>query len=148
MLYIVPAFLYCLIFTNLQPRLLMTIFQSNMDNDADFRSALCQFNLYHYGSLFALYPILLFTNFNWVLFISMSCIIFPQIYSNGFNNTRPDISSVYYTRYLFSRFIIIVTIYWCRFISNAILEIFFSSNQITFSDSFVSASFLSKYFIV
>ena len=108
MFYIMPAFLYCLIFTNLQPRLLISIFQSTMENDMNIRQALCKFNLYHYTSLFAIYPLLLLTNFNWVLFILMSCIVFPQIYANGFNNTRPDVSSVYYTRYLFSRFLLIV----------------------------------------
>ena len=106
--YIIPAFLYCLLFTNLQPRFLMMIYQSSMDNDANFRAALCKFNIFHYGSLIATYPIIMYTNFNWVLFILMSCIIFPQIYVNGINNNRPDITSPYYTKYLFGRCILIV----------------------------------------
>lgn len=130
MFYIVPAFLFCLIFTNLQPRLLMCIFQSTMDNDANIRQALCKFNMYHYGSLFAIYPIILFTNFNWILFIGMSCIVFPQLYANGFNNIRPDPSSMYYTRYLFSRFILIVTFILHSSTWNASLEIFFSFSPI------------------
>ena len=116
MFFIVPAFLYCLMFTNLQPRFLMIIYQSTLDNDANFRLSLCKFNVLHYGSLFAIYPLLIFTNFNWVFFIGMSCIVFPQIYANGFNNSRPDVSSPYYTKYLFSRFILIVNINLFSFI--------------------------------
>jgi len=142
MFFIVPAFLYCLMFTNLQPRFLMIIFQSNMDNDANFRMAICKFNLLHYGSLFAIYPLLIFTNFNWVFFIGISCIVFPQIYANGFNNARPDISSPYYTKYLFSRFIIIVSICLFSFISSASLEIYFCWSQILSLDLFVWRSFL------
>ena len=109
MFYIVPAFIYCLLFTNLQPRLLLSIYQSQMDNNVDLRGALCKFNLFHYGSLFAIYPLFLLTNMNWVFYIMMSCIVFPQIYTNGLNNYRPDVSSMYYTKYLFSRFLLIVS---------------------------------------
>ena len=87
----------------------MMIYNSSMDNDANIRNAICKFNLYHYGSMLAIYPLLLLTNFNWVLFISMSCIVFPQLYANGFNNSRPDLGNVYYSKYLFSRFAVLVT---------------------------------------
>jgi hypothetical protein len=141
MFYIVPAFLYCLMFTNLQPRFLMIIFQSTMDNNANFRMAICKFNLLHYGSLFAIYPLLLFTNLNWVFFIGMSCIVFPQIYANGFNNARPDISSPYYTKYLFSRFIIIVSHHLFSSTSSASQATSFYLNQTSFWDSSASHSF-------
>jgi hypothetical protein len=140
MFFIIPAFLFCLLFTNLQPRFLMTIYHSTMDNDANFRQALCKFNLYHYGSLFAIYPILLFSNFNWVLFIGMSCIVFPQIYANGFSNVRPDVSSVYYTKYLFSRFVLIVNITACRPTLNVSLEISLCCSPIMCSREFVLPS--------
>lgn len=144
MFFIVPAFLYCLMFTNLQPRFLMIIFQSTMDNDANFRMAICKFNLFHYGSLFAIYPLLLFTNFNWAFFIGMSCIIFPQIYANGFNNARPDISSPYYTKYLFSRFIIIVTHHPLSSTSSASPETSSSSSPTSSWGSSASPSFPSS----
>ena len=109
MLFIIPAFLLCLLFTNLQPRFLMSIYQNMSDNNANIRQILCRFNLIHYGSLFLIYPIIIFSNFNWVFFIGLSCIIFPQIYVNGFINIRPDIKSAYYSKYLLSRFALIVT---------------------------------------
>lgn len=108
MLFIIPAFLLCLLFTNLQPRLMIFIFQSFTDNNVNIRRMLCRFNLFHYGSLFSIYPILMLTNLNWVLFIGMSCMLFPQIYANGFINIRPDIASPYYLKYILSRFFLIV----------------------------------------
>ena len=69
---------------------------------------MCKFNILHYGSLLMTYPIMIFLNFNWVLFIGMSCIIFPQIYVNGLRGSRPDLSSAYYTKYLLGRFIVLV----------------------------------------
>lgn len=110
MLFIIPAFLLCLMFTNLQPRFLIAIYQNAAGNGLNIRQIICRFNLIHYGSLFMIYPIILLTNFNWVFFIAMSCIVFPQIYTNAFVNLRPEINSVYYTQYLFSRFVIIVNI--------------------------------------
>ena len=107
-MFIIPAFMLCLLFTNLQPRLLISIYQNLAENHHNIRQILCRFNLIHYGSLFLIYPIIIFTNFNWIFFIGLSCIIFPQIYTNGFINIRPDLNSVYYKQYLFSRFILIV----------------------------------------
>ena len=108
MLFIIPAFLLCLLFTNLQPRLMIFIYQNFMDQNMNIRQVLCRFNLYHYGSLFSIYPLLLLTNFNWLLFIGMSCIVFPQIYTNAFINIRPNVMSTYYMKYLLTRFILIV----------------------------------------
>ena len=75
MLYMVPAFVYCLLFTNLEPRFLITIYESTMDNGVNIRQAICKFNLFHYGSLLAIYPIILLTNFNWILFIGKNIIM-------------------------------------------------------------------------
>lgn len=115
MLFIVPAFLLCLLFTNIQPRLMISIFQQ-LTNSTNIRDIICKFNLIHYGSLLLIYPILIFTNLNWSLFIGMSCIIFPQIYTNGMLGHRPELTSGYYIKYLLARFIIIVTFMILSFI--------------------------------
>jgi hypothetical protein len=106
MLFIMPAFLFCLLFTNLQPRFMILIYQQSLNTG--IREIICKFNLFHYGTLILIYPLLLFTNINWILFIFMSSIFFPQIYTNGMNGIRPDITSSYYMRYLLSRMLIIV----------------------------------------
>jgi len=108
MLFVIPAFLLCLMFTNLQPRFLIAVYQDLAGNSLTIRQILCRFNLMHYGSLFLIYPLIKLTNFNWVFFIALSCIVFPQIYTNGFTNNRPEISSAYYLQYLLSRFLLIV----------------------------------------
>ena len=136
MLFIIPAFLLCLLFTNLQPRLMVYIYQNFADNNFNVRQLLCRFNLFHYGSLFSIYPILLLTNFNWILFIGLSCIMFPQIYANALINIRPELSSPYYLKYLLSRFILIVFIQLSSFILNAIPIIYFPFSQIIFSQLF------------
>lgn len=133
MLFIIPAFLLCLLFTNLQPRLMIFIFQNFADNNLNIRRMLCRFNLLHYGSLFSIYPILLLTNFNWVLFIAMSCIMFPQIYTNGFINIRPDVTSPYYLKYILSRFLLIVPISSFRFTSSVTLITSLAFSPITYS---------------
>ena len=115
MLFIIPAFMLCLLFTNLQPRFLIAIYQNIAQNNFNIRQILCRFNLMHYGSLFLIYPIIILTNFNWLFFIGLSCIIFPQIYTNGTINIRPDLSSAYYSQYLLSRFILIVSFFFIQF---------------------------------
>ena len=55
MLFIIPAFLMCLIFTNLEPKLMMLVFEATADA-ADVRSLVCRFNLIHYGSLLQVSP--------------------------------------------------------------------------------------------
>ena len=87
MLFIMPAFLLCLLFTNLQPRLMILIYQQS--TNSDIREIICKFNLFHYGSLFLVYPLMLVTNLGWPLFLLMSCIYFPQIYTNGVAGFRP-----------------------------------------------------------
>lgn len=143
MLFIIPAFLLCLLFTNLQPRLMIFIFQNFADNNANIRRMLCRFNLFHYGSLFSIYPILILTNFNWLLFIGMSCIMFPQIYTNGFINIRPDITSPYYLKYILSRFFLIVIVLLFSSISRLIPITYLAYNLIT--SSLLYAFFLSLY---
>lgn len=106
MLFIMPAFLLCLLFTNLQPRLMILIYQQSTNNG--LREFICKFNLFHYGTLFLVYPLMLITNLRWPLFLLMSCIYFPQIYTNGLGGFRPELTSPYYTRYLLSRMLIIV----------------------------------------
>lgn len=107
MLFIVQAFLFCLLFTNLQPRFMIFIFQHNNNNN-NIREIICKFNLFHYGTLLLIYPILLFTNLNWAFYIGLSCILFPQIYTNGVNGYRPDLTSGYYLKYILSRYLLIV----------------------------------------
>ena len=133
-MFILPAFLLCLSFTNLQPRFMILIYQNMTQNQFNIRQILCRFNLYHYGSLLLTYPLIYYTNLNWPLFIAMSCVIFPQIYTNGMNGIRPELSHTFYTKYMLGRFIIIVPLLRHSSISNASLIMYSSSNQITFSD--------------
>ena len=122
----------CLLFTNLQPRFLLAIYQNLAANDLNIRQFLCRFNIIHYGSLFFLYPIIIISNFNSLFFIALSCIVFPQIYSNGVNNIRPKVLSAYYSQYLFSRFLIIVTFSPFSSILNAFLTICLDLSLITY----------------
>lgn len=145
MLFIIPAFLLCLLFTNLQPRLLIYIFQDWSDNDLNLRQQLCRFNIFHYGSILSIYHILLLTNFNFVLFIGMSCIFFPQIYTNAFVNVRPDVTSHYYVKYLLSRFLIVVSQYLHSFICVVTPTISFPCSPITYSQASVSCLSPFKY---
>ena len=146
-MFIIPAFMLCLLFTNLQPRLMITIYQHHAGDNLNIRQILCKFNLFHYGSLFSIYPIFLLTNFNWILFISMSCIIFPQIYLNAFLSSRPNLSSPYYTKYLLSRFLLIVKMPLLSSISKHSLIMSFLLNQTTFSHLFVRPSLPFRYIV-
>ncbi len=141
-----PAFLLCLLFTNLQPRFMILIYQQG--SNAGIREIICKFNLLHYGSLLMIYPILIFTNLNWVLFVGMSMIYFPQIYQNGVNGIRPDISSHYYTSYLLARLIIIVIILLFRPIFDASPIIYSNSSLTIFYLQLASLSLPFKYFIL
>lgn len=115
MLFIMPAFLLCLLFTNLQPRLMILIYQQS--TNSSIREIICKFNLFHYGTLFLIYPLLLATNLNFTLFLLMASIFFPQIYTNALTGTRPELSSPYYIRYLLVRMLIIVNPVTLRSIS-------------------------------
>ena len=55
-----------------------------------------------------IYPLLAFSNFNILFFVGICLIFLPQIYLNGVNGIRPELSSPYYTKFLMARFIIIV----------------------------------------
>lgn len=131
MLFIVPAFILCLLFTNLEPRLLIYIFQDWVNNELNLRQQLCRFNLLHYGSILAIYPLLMLTNFNYLLFIGISCLFFPQIYTNALSSTRPNLNSHYYMKYLLSRFLLVVMQWTYRYIYVATLTTFFPYNQTT-----------------
>jgi hypothetical protein len=106
-LFIMPAFLLCLLFTNLELRLMLLIYQANSENN-NIREIICKFNLISYGGLMLIYPILLLTNFNFILFIFISLIFLPQIYNNAVTGSRPDICSPYYSKFLLIRFVLIV----------------------------------------
>lgn len=103
----IPAFLMCLVFTSLEPRLMILVYQSWAGHRTT-GTLICRFNLIHYGSLVLIYPIILLTNFQPILFFIMSSILFPQIYSNGITGTRPNPSSKYYRNFLLYRFLLIV----------------------------------------
>lgn len=108
-----PAFLLCLLFTNLELRVLLMIFQARSDGRS-IREVVCKFNLITYGSLILLYPFMKITNLSSVFFIAISLIFFPQIYCNAKRGQRPNISSAYYTKFLTYRFLIIVQIFYIQ----------------------------------
>ena len=87
-MFIMPAFILCLLFTNLELRLMLMIYQSNTDAE-NLREVYCKFNLISYGSLILIYPILTLTNFNILFFIGICLLFLPQIYTNGIYGVRP-----------------------------------------------------------
>lgn len=78
-LLIIPAFMLCLLFTSLEIRLLLMIFQVK-SSTGNHREVTCYLHLITYGSLILLYPILLYTNLAPTFFIFISLIFLPQIY--------------------------------------------------------------------
>ena len=106
-LFILPSFMLCILFTNLELRWMLAIFQSN-NNSLDLRSIICRFNIISYGSFLLIYPLLLLTNLNTYLFITISLIFLPQIYVNARKGIRPDLAHPYYSKFLMFRFLIIV----------------------------------------
>ena len=105
MLFILPAFMLCLLFTNIEPRLTFAIFERNqLPNERGWCSL---YNLISYGSTILIYPILILTNLNSFLFLALSSMIFPQIYLNAVRAHRPSCSD-YYTKFILTRFILIV----------------------------------------
>ena len=113
-LFIMPAFILCLLFTNLELRLMLMIFQARTGN-GNMREVLCKFNLMTYGGLVLMYPLLIYTNLSIFFFIGLSLLFVPQIYTNGFQGHRPDISSPYYKKFLSVRFLLIVNLLIYRF---------------------------------
>lgn len=85
-----PAFLLCLLFTNLELRILLMIFQSR-SNNLNIREIICKFNVITYGGLILMYPLLVYTNLSSFFFIAISLIIVPQIYTNAIQGQRPNI---------------------------------------------------------
>ena len=106
-LFILPAFVLCLLFTNLELRLMLMIFQARFQN-INIRTVICRFNLTTYGGLLLIYPILLYSNLNAFFFLCICLLFFPQIYHNGVVSHRPNISSPYYQKFLLIRFLLIV----------------------------------------
>lgn len=102
-----PAFLLCLLFTNLELRILLMIFQARSDNTS-IREIICKFNIITYGGLILMYPLLVYTNLSWFFFVGISLIMFPQIYSNAMQGLRPNVGSAYYSKFLAFRFLLIV----------------------------------------
>ena len=98
----------CLLFTNIEPRLMLAIFERNQIPNE--RGCCSMFNLISYGSMVLIYPLLILTNLNGYLFLGLSCMIFPQIYLNAVRGHRPEVASDYYTKFIFSRFLLIVRI--------------------------------------
>lgn len=103
-LFIMPAFLLCLLFTNLEIRFMYLIYEAR----GEHRPGIWKFNLLTYGSLGLIYPIIIFTNFDEFMMPIMSLLLLPQIYTNAIEGTRPDIGSAYYSKFLLSRFLILV----------------------------------------
>lgn len=143
MLFIMPAFLLCLLFTNLQPRLMILIYQQS--TNSTLREIICRFNLFHYGTLLLVYPILLLTNLAAPLFLFMSCLYFPQIYTNGVSGMRPEYTSPYYTRYLLTRMLIIVPPLPLSSICAASPSTSSTSSPTTYSPHSASYSSLHRY---
>ena len=112
-LFIMPAFILCLLFTNLELRLMLMIFQARTEN-TNMREVLCKFNLMTYGGLILMYPLLIYTNLSIFFFIGLSLVFVPQIYTNGIQGHRPDISSPYYKKFLSVRFLIIVIFFYIQ----------------------------------
>lgn len=136
-LYILPAFILCLLFTNLELRLMLMIFQSR-HQDANIREVICKFNLIAYGGLLLMYPILIYTNLSPLLFIGFSLIFLPQIYTNAVNGHRPDISSPYYTKFLSLRFLLVVNVTLLSSTCGVSPGTFSSSSPASSSSCFVS----------
>lgn len=107
-MFILPAFMLCLLFTNLEPRLMLLIFERNQVPGGQTNQCF-SFNVLSYGCILAIYPILILTNFNRLLFIALSCLLFPQIYLNAIRGKRPDPISTYHIKFILTRFLIIVT---------------------------------------
>ncbi len=104
-----PAFLLCLLFTNLELRVLLMIFQARSEGRS-IREVVCKFNLITYGGLILMYPLMKITNLSSFFFLAISLILLPQIYCNAQRGQRPNISAAYYTKFLTFRFLLIVSI--------------------------------------
>ena len=84
------------------------VFQKSHDGENPYQTGI-KFNVLAYGSLLLTFPLLIFSNLNDFLFIGISLIFLPQIYTNAINGKRPNLSSPLYSEFLLIRFLIIVT---------------------------------------
>lgn len=57
-----------------------------------------------------MYPLLKITNLSSFFFLSISLLIFPQIFHNAQRGQRPNLSNPYYSKFLTFRFLLIVLI--------------------------------------
>lgn len=109
MLFIVPALILCLLFTNLELRIMIVVYQA-LSGHNDIRHVICRFNLISYGAILVMYPIVVLTNVGTCLFLAFSLLFLPQIYTNAVTGRRPNMNSMYYNEFLLFRFLIVVTI--------------------------------------
>ena len=86
---IVPAFIFCFLFSKVEPRLLIEIYRARFDSDVDIHKIMRSFYLITYAALLSIYPILKFSNASNYLFIALSLMLIPQIYTNALNGKRP-----------------------------------------------------------
>lgn len=107
-LLMVPAFIFCILFSNVEPRLLIEIYRARFDAEIDIRRIMCQFNLITYAGILSIYPLLHFTNLNNYLFMGLSLMFLPQIYTNAINGKRPEPLSTFYSEFLLIRFLFVV----------------------------------------
>lgn len=108
-LFIIPAFILCILFTNLELRIMIIVFQA-ISGENDIRQILCRFNFMSYGAIIGMYPLLVYTNMGSSLFIIFSLIFLPQIYTNAVRGKRPNLNSIFYNEFLLYRFLIVVII--------------------------------------
>lgn len=105
-MFLIPAFLYCYVFGNLD----FLILQSIYDEVYKSSSSLWEVVKFHIPVLIALlliYPFLYFTNLNVVFYLSLSLLSLPQIYTNAIAGIRPEFNA-YYLRHILSRHAFIV----------------------------------------
>ena len=87
---IIPTFVLCLLFTNLELRMILLVFQARYQN-VNIRAIICRFNLLAYGGLILTYPIIKLCNLSPIFFVSVSFIFVPQLYHNGMVGHRPSL---------------------------------------------------------
>ena len=106
----IPAFIFCILFSNVEPRLLVEIYRARFDDTTNIRSIMCKFHLITYASVIVIYPILSFCNASNLLFVGLSLMFLPQIYTNAINGKRPQPFSTFYREFLLVRFLFVVLI--------------------------------------
>lgn len=74
---------------------MLEVYQKN-NADENVHRLLCQFNAIAYGCLLFTFPLLILTNVSSYVFVALSFIFVPQIYTNALNGIRPELTSRYY----------------------------------------------------